>query len=174
MSRSKPRRKHSAKSPKPYLLGKPQGLLHTRVQAVGPEHFGVLCFDCGKRGSKYMLADFYGQPLLEPTKVGHRRGALQAAIDRIHQAVKQHDLKDFAVAVERTGDYHRPVQRACRDRGWDTRLVHPFATKQYRQPADPHNKTEPTMTRARGRTMDGCTSNVAMAAIPGTRERNRT
>jgi transposase len=144
MSGSKPRRKRSSKTPKPYLLGKPLGLLHTRVQGVGPEHFGVLCIDCGKRGSKYMLADFYARPLLEPTKVGHTKGGLQAALDRIAQAVKEHDIKDFAVAIERTGEYHRPVQRACRARHWDTRLVHPFATKQYRQPADPNNKTDDT------------------------------
>jgi transposase len=125
-------------------LAKPQGLLHARVQGVGPEHFGVLCFDCGKRGSKYMLADFYARPLIEPTKVGHTHGELQAALDRIEQTVKQHDLKDFAVAIERTGEYHRPVQRACRERHWDTRLVHPFATKQFRQPADPNNKTDDT------------------------------
>jgi transposase len=147
MSRSKPSRKRSprkSKTPKPYLLGKPQGLLHTRVQSVGPEHFGVLCVDCGKRGSKYMLANFYGQPLLVPTKVSHMHGAMQAALDHIDQALKQHDLKDFAVAIERTGEYHRPIQRACRERHWDTRLVHPFATKQYRQPADPNNKTDDT------------------------------
>jgi transposase len=36
------------------------------------------------------------------------------------------------------------VQRACRALDWDTRLVHPYATKQFRQPADPHNKTDPT------------------------------
>lgn len=142
MSRFKLRGKRSSK--KPYLLGKPQGLLHARVQQVGPEHFGVLCFDCGKRGSKYMFADFYARPLIEPTKVSHTRGELQAALDRIHQAAQQHDIKDFAVAIERTGEYHRPVQRACRARHWDTRLVHPFATKQYRQPADPNNKTDDT------------------------------
>jgi transposase len=123
-------------------LGKPQGVLHTRVQGVGPEHFGLLSVDCGKRGSKYMLANFYGLPLLEPTKVGHTRGELQAALDRIQQTIKQHDIKDFVVAIERTGEYHRPIQRACRERHWDTRLVHPFATKQYRQPADPNNKTD--------------------------------
>ncbi len=144
MSRSKPRRKRSCKTPKPYLLGKPNGQLHTRVQGVGPEHFGVLCFDCGKRGSKYMLADFYGRPLIEPTKVGHTRGELQAALERVDQVTHQYEIKDFAVAIERTGEYHRPVQRACRDRHWDTRLVHPFATKQYRQPADPNNKTDDT------------------------------
>src|SRR5262245_47758926 len=148
MSRSFARRKRSfrksSRTPKRYLLHKPRGQFQPRVQAVGPEHFGVLCFDCGKSGSKYMLADFYGQPLLEPTKVRHTHGALQAALDRLRQALTQHDLRDFVVAIERTGEYHRPVQRACRQLGWDVRLVHPFATKQYRQPADPGNKTDDT------------------------------
>jgi transposase len=144
MSRSQKHSSRRSKKSKPYLLGKPHGQFQPRVQAVGPEHFGVLCFDCGKAGSKYLLADFYGRPLLEPTKVNHTRGDLQAALDRIRQALAEHDIRDFVVAIERTGEYHRPIQRACRDLGWDTRLVHPFATKQYRQPADPHNKTDDT------------------------------
>jgi hypothetical protein len=48
------------------------------------------------------------------------------------------------VAIERTGAYHRPVQEAFRLAGFDTRLVHPFTSKQYRQPADPGNKTDDT------------------------------
>jgi transposase len=56
----------------------------------------------------------------------------------------QHDLQDVVVAIERTGEYHRPVQLAFRQAGFDTRLVHPFTSKQYRQPADPGNKTDDT------------------------------
>ncbi|MDQ5807997.1 MAG: transposase, partial [Actinomycetota bacterium] len=55
-----------------------------------------------------------------------------------------HGLRDLLVAVERTGRYHRPVQRAFAAAGFETRLVHPFATKQLRQPADPGNKTDDT------------------------------
>jgi hypothetical protein len=62
-----------------------------------------------------------------PTVVVHRQGELQAAIERIRQALSEHDLRDFVVAIERTGEYHRPVQRAFRQLGWDVRLVHPFA-----------------------------------------------
>jgi transposase len=36
------------------------------------------------------------------------------------------------------------VQHAFRDAGFDTRLVHPFASKHFRQPADPGNKTDDT------------------------------
>jgi hypothetical protein len=36
------------RSGKAYTLHKPRGLFSGRVQAVGPEHFGILCFDCAK------------------------------------------------------------------------------------------------------------------------------
>jgi transposase len=127
-----------------FVLLKPSGQLLPRVQAVGPEHFGILCFDCAKARSRYFLADFYGRVLLEPTTLAHSKGDLRATIDRVRAAMGQHRLADLAVAIERTGEYHRPVQRACKEAGFDTRLVHPFTTKQYRQPADPDYKTDDT------------------------------
>jgi transposase len=140
----RPRTARSTKARKAFVLQKPNGQLTPRVQAVGPEHFGIVAIDCAKARSRYFLADFYGRTLLEPTTVAHQRGDLQAAIDRVRQARQQHDLKDLVVAIERTGEYHRPVQRAFRQAGFETRLVHPFTTKQYRQPADPGNKTDDT------------------------------
>ena len=50
-------------------LPKPSGLLDQRVQAVGPEHFGIVSVDCAKQRSRWMLRDFYGRVLL----VRHRR-----------------------------------------------------------------------------------------------------
>ena len=129
---------------KGFVLQKPNGLLTPRVQAVGPEHFGIVAIDCAKARSRYFLADFYGRVLLEPTTLPHNRGDFQAGIGRIRQAVQQHDLADLVVAIERTGEYHRPVQHAFRQAGFATRLVHPFTSKQYRQPADPGNKTDDT------------------------------
>lgn len=127
---------------RPYLIQKPQGQVTGRVKAVGPEHFGVLCFDCAKARSKFMLADFYGTPLIPPQTVEHTRGHLRAALDQVRQAREHYHLTDLVVAVERTGEYHRPVQRACRSDGLDTRLVHPFTSKQFRQPANPGDKTD--------------------------------
>jgi transposase len=129
---------------KGFVLQKPNGLLTPRVQAAGPEHFGIVAIDCAKARSRYFLADFYGRVLLAPATVAHTRGDLQAAGDRVRQAMHQHDLKDLVIAIERTGAYHRPVQRAFRHAGFETRLVHPFTSKQYRQPADPGNKTDDT------------------------------
>jgi transposase len=134
----------SAKAKKAFVLQKPNGQLTPRVQAVGPEHFGIVAIDCAKARSRYFLADFYGRTLLEPTTLPHSRGDFQAAIDRIRRTMQQHDIKDIVVAIERTGEYHRPVQHAFRQADFEIRLVHPFTSKQYRQPADPGYKTDDT------------------------------
>ncbi len=140
----RPRTARPPKARKAFVLHKPNGQLTPRVQAVGPEHFGIVAIDCAKARSRYFLADFYGRVLLEPTRLPHTRGDFQAATDRIRHAQQQHGLHDLVVAIERTGDYHRPVQRAFRHAGFETRLVHPFTSKQYRQPADPGDKTDDT------------------------------
>src|SRR5216684_1181609 len=140
----RPRTARPAKAKKAFVLQKPNGQLVPRVQLVGPEHFGIVAIDCAKARSRYFLADFYGRVLLEPATVTHSRGDFQAAVDRIRQAMQQHDLKDLVVAIERTGAYHRPVQHAFRQADFETRLVHPFTSKQYRQPADPGYKTDDT------------------------------
>jgi transposase len=140
----RPRTARPARARQGFVLQKPQGQLVPRVQSVGPEHFGIVAVDCAKARSRYFLADFYGRTLLEPTPLPHQRGDLQAAVDRLRQAMRQHELRDLVVAIERTGDYHRPVQQAFRQAGFETRLVHPFTAKQYRQPADPGNKTDDT------------------------------
>src|SRR5262245_52722392 len=142
MSRSHTRQR--PRSRRPDVLQKPRGTFHPRVQQVGPEHFGIVAIDCAKARSKWMLADFYGNVLVRPTPLAHNRPALEAAIDQLRRVVRDHELNDLLVAVERTGRYHRPVQRAFAAAGFDTRIVHPFATKQFRQPADPGNKTDDT------------------------------
>jgi transposase len=126
---------------------KANGVLHPRVQAVGPEHFGLVCFDCAKARSKWMLCDFYGKVLVEPTTVEHSRGQLAMTVVQICEGARRHQLNDLVLAIERTGKYHLPVKRAFEaarfeNRSFDVRVVHPFATKQHRQPANPGDKTD--------------------------------
>lgn len=123
-------------------LQKPRGELSPRVQAVGPDHFAIVSVDGAKRRSRFMLADFYGRILIPPTTLPHTDGDFQAAIQRIRQAVAQHDLRDLIVAIERTGTYHQPVRRTFASAGWETRLVHPLASQHFRQVADPGDKTD--------------------------------
>jgi transposase len=126
------------------VLGKPNGIIQPRVQAVGPERFGVVAVDCAKARSKWMLCDFYGKVLIPPAVVEHGRAELQLATVQLRAACQQHGLLDHVVAVEMTGTYHRPVQRAFRQAGSETRLVHPFASRHYRQPASADTKTDDT------------------------------
>jgi len=127
---------------KPYRIGKPRGSIRARVQAVGPQRFGIVSVDCAKARSKWMLANFYDDVIIPPTVVEHHRAGLDAAIAAVQQAATEHDLADMLVAVERTGRYHGPVRRAFAAAGFETRIVHPFTTKQYRKAADPGVKTD--------------------------------
>src|SRR5690242_299210 len=85
MSRSRTRQR--PRSRRADVLQKPRGTFHPRVQKVGPDHFGIVAVDCAKARSKWMLADFYGNILVRPTPLAHNRPALDAAVDRLRQAV---------------------------------------------------------------------------------------
>jgi transposase len=91
-----------------------------------------------------MLADFYGRILIPPTVVEHNKQGFDSAFAEISRAMESHSLGDMLVAIERTGIYHLPVKRAFSSKRFDTRIVHPLTTKQYRLPADPGNKTDDT------------------------------
>lgn len=156
MAASRTRRRSSRRRPCT-SVAKPRGVLHPRVEQVGPEHFGIVCFDCAKARSKFLLADFYGRVLIPPTVVDHNRADLDAASAQVRQAFATHQLRDGLVAIERTGRYHRVVQRTFAAAGFETRILHPFVTKQYRQPVDPGNKTDDTDLAAMHRaTVTGC------------------
>ena len=132
--KSKPRSKES--------LQKPNGVISPRVQKVGGEHFGIVCVDPAKHRSEWMMADYFGNLLIKPQTVEHQSSFFKIAVEMIRQAQQQHDIQDTIVVVERTGNYHLPPKRAFANAGFETRIVHPFATKQYRMPADPDNKTD--------------------------------
>jgi hypothetical protein len=156
MATTRTRKRSSARRPA-LSVGKPRGVLHPRVQQVGPEHFGIVCFDWAKVRSKFLLADFYGRVLIPPTTVAHNRPDLDTAVAQVRHAFAAHQLRDGLGAIERTGRYHRLVQRTFAAAGFETRILHPFVTKQYRQVVDPGNKTDDTDLAALHRaTVTGC------------------
>ena len=116
MTSTRTRRPQSSRRPSA-SVGKPRGVLHPRVRQVGPEHFGIVCFDCAKARSKFLLADFYGRVLIPPTAVAHNRPDLDAAVAQVRQAFDSQQLRDGLVAIERTGRYHRLVQRTFAQQG---------------------------------------------------------
>lgn len=140
MSRKSQNARRSSTRPQPIL--KANGKIDHRVQQAGPDRFGIVTVDCAKARSKWMLADFYANVLVSPTEVEHTWAGLDGMLQQVRQAVQEHRLRDVLVAVERTGNYHTPIQRAFRQAGFETRVVHPFATKQFRQVDHPGVKTD--------------------------------
>jgi transposase len=124
------------------VLGKPSGVIQPRVQQVGPEHFGIVSVDCAKDRSKWMLCDFYGRLLVPPTTVEHRRTDLELATRALQKAIDAGGIRDSIVCVEMTGTYHQIIWRAFRNAGFETRLVHPFASNHYRAPEHGDVKTD--------------------------------
>src|ERR1700720_1573192 len=88
---------------RPDVLQKARGVVHPRVQKVGPEHFGIVAVDCAKARSKWMLADFDGNVLIPPTELSHSKPALQATAAQLRQACATSQVLDLIIAVERTG-----------------------------------------------------------------------
>lgn len=92
--------------------------------------------------SQWMQCNFYGKVLVEPTAVEHTTEGSRAMTQRVAAACRAEGLTDTIVAVEMTGIYHKPAQRAFRKAGFETRIVHPFASNHYRQPLHPDAKTD--------------------------------
>ncbi|MCP4896304.1 MAG: IS110 family transposase, partial [bacterium] len=97
------------------------------------------------------MADYFGNLLIERRTLEHRAAFFKLAVMQIREAQQQHDIQDMIVVVERTGNYHLAPKRAFAKAGFETRVVHPFATKQYRTPADPGIKTDGTDLNAQHR-----------------------
>ena len=123
---------------------KPNGVIGPRVKAAGGAQFAIVCVDPAKHRSEWMMADYFGNLLIEPQTVEHQAADFKLAVERIRQTQQQHNIQDTIVVVERTGNYYLPPKRAFASAGFETRVVHPFATKQYRLPADPGIKTDAT------------------------------
>ena len=141
---SKSTRRGAKGKPKRRYIGKPNGVIQQRVREAGPQRFAVISVDCAKRRSRWMLCDYFGRVIVEPTNVEHNSGALKAMVSLATAACEAEGIVDSIVAVEMTGVYHKPVQAAFRKAGYDTRIVHPFASSHYRKPLHPDNKTDDT------------------------------
>ncbi len=115
--------------------------LEERVERVGARHFGILAVDSSKKRFCVLLTDFYRTELSEMLVVENTRSALEGLVETVKALCTQHGRKDLVVAIERTGRYHVPVRDVLRTH-WTVRMVHPFATKQLRQPASRGIKTD--------------------------------
>lgn len=92
--RVRPRRRQQrkSKSPKRSSLQKPNGVISPRVQKVGGEHFAIVCVDPAKHRSEWMMADFFGNVLIEPETLEHQGPFFKSAIEKIRQTQQECDI----------------------------------------------------------------------------------
>jgi len=122
------------------------------VREIGGDKFGVLVVDSSKKNGEFWFTDFYGEPMWNESRTFPiTRGHLDQMVNVVGGTCREHGLKDLVVGIEQTGRYHRPIKRAL-EKLWEVKTIHPFVTKQLRQPASPGVKTDgidlEAMTRA--------------------------
>lgn len=129
--------------------------LRQRVRKIGGDKFGVLVVDSSKKNAEIWLTDFYGEPVWDESRtVPITRGHLDHMVNVVAGSCREHGFKDLVVGIEQTGRYHRPVKRALEKR-WEVKMIHPFVTKQLRQPASPGVKTDGVDLEAMDRAIIG-------------------
>lgn len=141
-TRTKSTRSSKKKSASRRFIGKPTGVIQQRVEQATPQRFGIVSVDCAKRRSKWLLCDYFGRVIIEPTTVEHNAGCLSAMTQQVQAACEAEGIADLIAAVEMTGVYHKPIVEAFQKAGVDTRIVHPFASTHYRKPLHPNSKTD--------------------------------
>src|SRR5260370_33110045 len=105
--------------------------LAARVRQVGVERFAFVCVDPAKHRSRWRMADFLGNLLLAEATVEHTAGPLRAAVASVRHKMQQDDIQVVWGIVERSGQYHLPLQRALAEAGFETSIVQPCSNKHY-------------------------------------------
>jgi len=141
-TKTKSTRNGKKRSPRRRYIGKPTGVIQQRVQEVTPQRFGIVSVDCAKRRSKWLLCDYFGRVIIEPTTVEHNAGCLTAMTQQVRIECEAEGIVDCIAAVEMTGIYHKLIVAAFQKAGIETRIVHPFASTHYRKLLHPDNKSD--------------------------------
>ncbi len=91
-SRTGRRRKSSSKSNarRRMSLQKANGVIGHRVKKVGGERFAIVCVDPAKNRSEWMMADYFGNLLIEPRTLEPQGAFFKSAVELIRQTQQQH------------------------------------------------------------------------------------
>lgn len=133
--------KRKSKKSRKFCQNKATNKLRQKVRQIGGDKFGLLVVDSSKNNFAVKLADFYGEPLWEPDPIPNTKGRLEELPFKIRHQMKENQLQELAVGIEITGRLHQPVKRIL-EKIWPVKMIHPFTTKQLRQPASFGVKTD--------------------------------
>ena len=81
-------------------LQKPSGVIGPRVKKVGGAGFAIVCVDPAKNRSEWMMADYYGNLLIQRQTLEHQAAFFKLAVAQIRQAQQQHNIQDLIVVVQ--------------------------------------------------------------------------
>ena len=70
-------------------LQKPNGIIGPRVQKVGGDRFAIVCIDPAKHRSEWMMADYFGNLLIEHQTLEHNAAFFKLAVAQIREAQQQ-------------------------------------------------------------------------------------
>ena len=114
------RRKVKSKARKRLNLQKPSGVIGPRVAKVGGDRFAIVCVDPAKHRSEWIMADYFGNLLIEQQTLEHQAAFFKLAVELVNHTrvflirVKGHDafyrainaciLPDFRAVIHRSGN----------------------------------------------------------------------
>ncbi len=75
VSTNRRHRRKSKSSPR-QTLQKPNDVIAPRVKKVGGERFAIVCVDPAKHRSEWMMADYYGNLLIQPRTLDREQAIL--------------------------------------------------------------------------------------------------
>ncbi len=96
--RANRRRRNSSSNPRNTRnVRKASGLIGPRVKQVGGERFAIVCVDPAKHRSEWMMADYFGNLLIQPQTLEHQAAFFKLAVMQIREAQQQHGIQDTIV-----------------------------------------------------------------------------
>jgi transposase len=143
--------KHKSRKRGTFSQKKPNDLLRQQVRQIGCDHFGIVVVDSSKKNFCVKMSNFWGDPLWGPEDIPNTKGHLENLENTLNSFLPEHGLKDLVIGIEQTGRLHLPIKNVLGKR-WPVKIIHPFTTKQLRQPFSLGTKTDAidldAMTRA--------------------------
>lgn len=111
-------------------------------EGLRDDQIGVVSFDVGKARSMWAMIDFRDEVLITPQGLEHTRTGFDGCIRLIEEGIRSAELKRVIVAVERTGNYDRPVVNALCNAGFEVRRVDPVVSNKLRSIQFPSAKCD--------------------------------
>jgi len=89
--RANRRRRHSRSNPRTtHSVQKARGVIGHRVKQVGGEKFAIVCVDPAKHRSEWMMADYFGNLIIEPQTLEHHAAFFKLAVMQVREAQQRH------------------------------------------------------------------------------------